>query len=599
MNSNKVYFALLFVILLGGASIRLLALRADPPPAMAGDFVSDEAWWAHNARNQALFGTWVLDDFNQGLFAAPLHTAMIRLSFMWGGVCLAQTRLVSAISGLVTIALVGVLLTQELGRWNGLAAMLILAFDYYVVSYDRVGLVEPLPTALMTLVAILVILARHRTYALGIAGAVAVMAYFAKANAVFFLATPMIFMLSSRRRFRPTQGASRKILTWELGAYVSGALACFAVWLVFFILPNWNEYLFQVGRLRDESKAKGIFVFSNFCMFAMAETDGIPRYTQFLTQALLPLGLASLWGIHTGALICRQGLRVTISELSDLERFASIWVITFLPYFVNHMSYSSQRYHVFVVPMTILGVHLLGPRRRELLSLRFNPGLGFSSPSYLAALLLIALPFILYLRLPTMRLFQMWTDTLDIGTNRGLSVSIVAALATLILSVVCLATFSLAFHASPRKSAPVGAIAWLLVALLLPFQLVAIGREANRLSYTIEEATAELKARIGEEARVIDGFTLVFGTRNRYLVLLDRRRSGYGFFGKRLVPTYRPTHVAIGGECSEADFALKARDELSGWGRYVPGTLHVLRFCHGKGGTLRFAMTMGEVTAVE
>ncbi len=57
------------------------------------------------ARNQVLFGRWVLDDFNQGYFAAPLHTAMIWLSFRLGGVCLEQTRLVSALCGLTTIRL--------------------------------------------------------------------------------------------------------------------------------------------------------------------------------------------------------------------------------------------------------------------------------------------------------------------------------------------------------------------------------------------------------------------------------------------------------------------------------------------------------------
>ena len=89
MHGNKLYFVLLFVIILGAGSVRLLALSADPPSTTKQDFITDEAWWAHNARNHTLFGQWVLDDFNQALFAAPMHTAMIRLSFMCGGVSLA------------------------------------------------------------------------------------------------------------------------------------------------------------------------------------------------------------------------------------------------------------------------------------------------------------------------------------------------------------------------------------------------------------------------------------------------------------------------------------------------------------------------------
>ena len=73
-------------ILTLAAVIRLTALEADPPPTLSSDFLSDESWWAHNARNHALFGSWRLDDFNQGLFAAPLHTLFERVSFAVGGV---------------------------------------------------------------------------------------------------------------------------------------------------------------------------------------------------------------------------------------------------------------------------------------------------------------------------------------------------------------------------------------------------------------------------------------------------------------------------------------------------------------------------------
>ncbi len=554
---------------------------------------------AHNARNHALFGRWVLDDFNQGLFAAPLHTAMIRLSFMFGDVTLARTRLVSALCGLVTIAILGVLLTREIGRWIGVAGMAILGFDYYTILFDRVGFVEPLPTALITLAAALVILAPRRSLVLVLAGTVSVLAYFAKANAVFFFATPLIFLLSSHLLSRGIHGVNRKRLMWQLGAYSSGALVCFALWLVFFILPNWNEYLFQVGRLRDESKAKGISLFSNFFMFALAESDGTLLSTMFLTQALLPLGLASLWGIHTGTLIWRHGLRVTLAQLSDLERFALIWIAVFLPYFVNHSSYSSQRYHVFLVPLTILGVHLLGPRREELLSLKLSACPGMLTPRGLSGLALVMLPFILYLRLPTMRLLKPWTDTVPIGTKSGLSPSIVAAIATVMLSGFFVTAFPLARWASRGRSVPVGVIASLLLIVILPIQLIAIGATASRVTYTLEGATAELNARIGEGARVIDGFTLVFGTRDHYLVLLDRRWAGYSFFGQRLIPNFQPTHVAVDGECSEADFAVKARIKLAGWGNIVPGSLHVLRFCHDETGALRFVMTVGKVAPVD
>ena len=599
MKSNALYLTSLFLILFGAASIRLVALGADPPPTMTSAFVSDEAWWAHNARNHVLFGRWIVDDFNQGLFAAPLHTAMIWLSFMWGGVCLEQTRLISALCGLTTIGLVGVMLTRELGRWSGLAGMMILGFDYFTVLYDRVGFVEPLPTALMTLAATLTLMSQHRLYALGLAGVVAVLAYFAKANAVFFEPVPLVFLLTSRLLSRKSNDANRKPLAWEVGAYVAGALFCFAVWFVFFIRPHWNEYFLEVGRLRDEAKLTGIHGLLNFFSFGLDGDHGITINSLFLKQALLPLGLFCLWGIHTGSLISRHGFRSTITRLSELERLALIWIVMILPYFVICANAWDRRYHIFLVPMTILGVHLLGHRRGEPFHFKFNRGPGLSKPSIIISSILIMLPFLLYLRAPIVRLIQVETSSIRIGEQPGLSAGAAATLATLILGVLLLLVFPLVFRVLPRMSVDMDAIAWLTVAVLLPTQFMAIGMAASQLSYTMQDVTGAVRSLIGQDARVVDGSAFVLGTRSHNLILLDRRWAGYRFYGKGLIPSFRPTHVALSGECSEAEFAWSTKDELSGWGSYVPGTLHIFRYCHDEGGGMRFAMTLGEVTPAE
>ncbi len=302
MKSHALYVALLVLLFLGAAAIRLVALDADPPPSMSYAFVSDEAWWAHNARNRVLFGNWILDDFNQGFFAAPLHTAMVSLSFKLGGVCLEQTRMVSALCGLTAIGLVGWMLTRELGRWSGLAGMLILGFDYFTVSYDRVGFVEPLPTALMTLSAALVLTRSHRLLALGLAGVVAVLAYFAKANAVFFQPVPILFLLTSRLLSRPSDDPNRKPLAWEVGAYLLGALCCFAVWFVFFIGPNWSQYHHEVGQASHEARLHGLHGLFNLFKFALAGSDASTANSMFLKQVLLPMGLFCLWGNSYGKL---------------------------------------------------------------------------------------------------------------------------------------------------------------------------------------------------------------------------------------------------------------------------------------------------------
>ena len=595
MKSNALYFGLLVIILAGAAVVRLVALKADPPPSMTSAFVSDEAWWAHNARNQVLFGKWVLDDFNQGFFAAPLHTAMVWLSFKLGGVSLEQTRMVSAFCGLTTIALLGVMLTRELGRWSGLAGMLVLGFDFFTVSYDRVGFVEPLPTALMTLAATLLLATRFRLLALTLAGVVAALAYFAKANAVFFEPVPVVFLLTSHLLTRKSNDPDRKPLSWEVGAYALGAFCCFAVWFFFFIHPHWSQYHHEVGRLRDEARLKGLHGLFNFFKFALADSGGIASNSMFLTQALLPLGLFCLWVIHTGSFIARHGFRLTLIRFSQLERLALIWILMILPYFVISSNDWDRRYHIFLVPMTILGVHLLGTRRSEPFHFKFNRGPGLSKPSMLISSTLVMLPLILYLRAPIIPLILAGTSSIPIGAEPGLSTGAAAALATLSLGAFVLLTFPIVFRLLPQMTVRVGTIAWLIVAALLPAQLWALGTAASRFSYTMMDGTAKVRSVLGTEARVIDGSAFVLGTRSRNLILLDRRWAGYDFYGKNLIPSFRPTHIAVSGEASEADLAAYSEKSLSGWGSYVPGTLHLYKFCPEANGKNRFAITLGEV----
>jgi hypothetical protein len=132
----------------------------------------------------------------------------------------------------------------------------------------------------------------------------------------------------------------------------------------------------------------------------------------------------------------------------------------------------------------------------------------------------------------------------------------------------------------------------------LPLQILMIARAASGLSFSLKRACEQAHCLIGDESRVVDGSALVFGTKSRNLILLDRRWAGYPFFGKRSLPSFRPTHVTLGGEHSEIQFARATRELLSGRGRYVPGTLHIFRSCPDGRGGMRFTIALGEVTPI-
>ena len=67
MRRVHFWLAVAAVLLIAGA-LRFHALGADPSEAVGRVFLSDEGWWAHNARNHYLFGAWVLDDWKPGSF---------------------------------------------------------------------------------------------------------------------------------------------------------------------------------------------------------------------------------------------------------------------------------------------------------------------------------------------------------------------------------------------------------------------------------------------------------------------------------------------------------------------------------------------------
>ena len=89
-------------IVLAALALRTVWLRADPPTYSTGVVWHDEGAWTHNARNQALWGVWVTDNWNP-VFIAPVFTAMEYTAFEIFGVGTWQARTVPVASGLIAL----------------------------------------------------------------------------------------------------------------------------------------------------------------------------------------------------------------------------------------------------------------------------------------------------------------------------------------------------------------------------------------------------------------------------------------------------------------------------------------------------------------
>jgi len=156
-----IWLAALAALLLLNGGLRLVRLNADSP-SLSGPFrnvspYKDEGEKAYEARNRVLFGQWrtnPADEFEFWRVQSPVWTYTLVAVFEALGVHYASLRLVSIFSALV-ILLAGSLLLRRVGF--GLGALLlpaVLGLNLYFMVYTRLGLMEPMMLASVSLAAL-------------------------------------------------------------------------------------------------------------------------------------------------------------------------------------------------------------------------------------------------------------------------------------------------------------------------------------------------------------------------------------------------------------------------------------------------------------
>ncbi|NNE10003.1 MAG: hypothetical protein HKN20_15690 [Gemmatimonadetes bacterium] len=135
---------ILGAILLAGWAMRAVHLDADPPEKLSwsqGPY-TDGALVVHNARNDALFGSWIRDHAND-IYFYPLTNLAARAVFAVAGVGRGQAAFANTVFGVLSILLFGVAIMRACGRAPAVLFTLFAAFHYYLVMYDRLAIAEP------------------------------------------------------------------------------------------------------------------------------------------------------------------------------------------------------------------------------------------------------------------------------------------------------------------------------------------------------------------------------------------------------------------------------------------------------------------------
>jgi 4-amino-4-deoxy-L-arabinose transferase-like glycosyltransferase len=382
--------------------LRTIYPAADPPwnPSV-GVVWHDEGAWVHNARNRALFGAWTLDAWNP-MYIAPVFTALEYASFAAFGVGVRQARLVSEMTGFLSVILLTLGVRRIGGREAGLIAGALLATNYVYVMYDRAATMEASMVAFMVISWYAYVRAQTRAAWGWIAAAAALLAYFTKASAAFYIAALGLDALISA--VKPTSGddyASRAGARVTIaGLFAWGALA-----LAIFVAPNWTEYRFYNWQMSVTRKP-------SYDLRSLVD-----RVTWF---PVLHDVFTRMWFVVVAGVVALLGLLGRWTRVSPPERLLALWIGVGTFELLLHDVGNERRFLIFIPALIAIAALAIGRDRRLLAADIADIPRGRA---------LLALPLVLYALYVVCAPLVRLTHLYEIGPNVRLTAAIAAVAA--------------------------------------------------------------------------------------------------------------------------------------------------------------------------
>jgi 4-amino-4-deoxy-L-arabinose transferase-like glycosyltransferase len=469
--SRTRYVAILIGIAALGLTLRLIFPAADPPwnPSV-GVVWHDEGAWVHNARNKALFGAWTLDAWNP-MYVAPVFTALEYGVFEVCGVGVRQARLVSELTGFASVLLLAWGVARLGGREAALGAGALLATNYVYVMYNRAAIMEASMVAFMVVSWYCYVRAQTDPRWGWPAAACALLAFFTKAAAAFFVVAigceAIITWLDLSRQETPAQ---RRAAFVTLTALV----VCSGVALAAFVLPNWADYRFYNWQMSVTRKPSYDF------KSLMDRVTWFPILHDIFTR---------MWFTVVVGGIAALGLLPRWRSSSPPERLLGLWIGSGALELMLHDVGNERRFLIFVPALVALTALVLG-RDRSLL-----PKEASTVPLRSA---LIGLPIVLFALYVIGGTLLRLTHLYEIGPN----VHLAAALAALAAAAI--------YATWPWTPRQLAGTPWTPLAGLLVIALVSLGQLAQFFQWAAGRTYKNYIASV-ELAKVLPPGTLVHG----------------------------------------------------------------------------------------
>jgi len=577
-SSSRLRTTLVVSAVLGLALLlRVVNLSADPSALISRDFITDEGWWAHNARNALFHGQFRLDDYNLGFYSAPLYNLLLYAVLKLFGSSFAAVRLLPAACGWLTVVLLFVLVRREIGMRAGLFAAALLGYSNMHIIYSRTGFTES-AMALPLALAVLMWSMRKRhaffAFAAGLAFASMVIT---KITAVYL--APGIVLMWTGFIIK-----DRSSLRYAIHSLL-GILAAGAAFVVFYLAPNFHDWLhFNIanGSGGEWSQESGGFILG---LLKMPDSF-------MVRQPAIIAGLTLLYFAAAAIRISQTGLKTAARNASDLELMGCTLQIGYLA------SLALTRYHPErrFIPALFLGSILAAVLFDKAMSagnqsivraparwgwviwflvlfflpavviIKFKWTAGLGSPLGVRFWIFKAIPVALFLWISVVI-----SKGLSIRSKEAL-VSVAAIVFTLVLASLCIIAVYRAASLwgidrlslqSPgeHRAAFAVAVLLILVSAVLLWKMIRVGMSRSvwlvvaflfvegiqistwilQPTYTLREASASLARSLGPDETVVTAFEILLIPSGAKVVT----RSIRGGFNVDAFERFNPTYTLV------------------------------------------------------
>ena len=262
--SRQTLWLLLGLIVLVGFFLRINGLTADAPRDLTWSLspYTDEGFMVQNAKNKALFGHWLLDDFFR-MAVSPLFSVLMFFNFKLFGFGFSQARMVSVLFGLGTVLLTFFILKREGGTKAGLLGSTLASTGFLWIMQNRLALEE---STMMFFVLLSIFFwtspaRRNRQFLLaGLSASVAI--FFVKLSGLFF--APILVAEALRQKFLVSDSPLKEKGWKPLSLFATGFLIGPIVWILTILIPFGYpaRLMVEANTIKSEGgKPEDIWVF--------------------------------------------------------------------------------------------------------------------------------------------------------------------------------------------------------------------------------------------------------------------------------------------------------------------------------------------------